>query len=80
MPPLTLTYCPNALRCLILGSGCGGVMAGMSGAKITPLQAVNGLNFNSFGARGARGRKARFCPEEGQGRAFCVYLSLASIG
>ena len=36
MPPTAFTYCPDALRCLILGSGRGGVLAGMSGSEITP--------------------------------------------
>ena len=31
-------------------------------------------SINEFGARGAGGRKARFCPAEGQGRAFCVLV------
>ena len=34
MPPTALTYCPMSLRCLTLGSGRGGVLAGMSGAQI----------------------------------------------
>ena len=36
MPPTALTYRPDALRCLTIGSGRGGVLTGMSGAKTTP--------------------------------------------
>ena len=31
-------------------------------------------SIDDFGACGAGGRKARFCPVEGQGRAFCVLV------
>ena len=36
MPPTALTYCPMSLRCLTLGSGSGGVIAGMSGGGKIP--------------------------------------------
>ena len=38
MPPTALTHYPMSLRCLTLGGGRGGVIAGMSGGgKIIPF-------------------------------------------
>ena len=76
MPPTALTYRPTSFRCLTIGGGAADAAAQgmMGGSRITPPTGRKWLNFNYLGARGAGGRKARFCPAEGQGRAFCVLV------
>ena len=60
MPPLTLTYSPDALRCLTIGGEA------MSGSRITPpTTGGKGLKTDEIGARVAGNQKARLCPTYG---------------
>ena len=68
MPPLTYIHAFEAAR-TTTGGGA------LSGSENCPPHATGGkgLKTDENGARVAGGRKARFCPTEGQGRAFsCV--------
>ena len=85
MPPLH--YIPALRTADNVGGGRltagGGVLAagggrGVGGGVFAPPTGRKGLDIRENGARGAGGRKARFCPEEGQGRAFCVCIRIVS--
>ena len=62
MPPLTLTYHTDALRCLTIGGGLS--VCALSGSENSPPHATGGkgLKTDENGARAAGGHKARLCP------------------
>ena len=79
MPPLTYIHGFEAARTTAGGGTADGVSGrAVGGGKITPPTCCKWLNFNENGARVAGSWKARFCPAEGQGRAFCVCIRIVS--